>query len=108
MNINDLVHKILSDQETEAPRQFDKLKPLIAEFALSFSEMESHLPRSEDIDKQDQAAAIERGLMGLDFVGNAAFHDMYWRPFLAWLMARDPAALDVTLKMLSAYDDAEY
>ncbi len=98
MNVINLVDRIRRSQETAAARQLGKFEPLVAEFALSFADLESRLPGSEDIDKDDLAVMIGRGLLGIDFVGHAEFHVLYWRAFLAWMMARDPAALDEMLR----------
>ena len=99
MSVIDLDHKRRMDALRETVRFLDQFEPLMKEFALSFSDVESRLPESAGIDKDDRAAMIVRGLMGLEFVENMDFHVLYWRPFLAWLLVRDPVALDEMLRV---------
>lgn len=99
MSVIDLDHKRRMDALRETMRFLDKFEPLMEEFAMSFGDVESRLPESDGIDKQDRAAMIVRGLMGLEFIENMDFHVLYWRPFLAWLLVRDPPALDEMLRI---------
>ncbi|NCA72566.1 MAG: hypothetical protein EOM91_21405 [Sphingobacteriia bacterium] len=99
MSVINLDHKRRMDALRETMRFLDKFEPLIEEFALSFSDVESRLPESDGLDKEDRVAMIVRGLTGLEFLENVDFHVLYWRPFLAWLSVRDPAALDEMLQV---------
>ncbi len=101
MSVIDLDHKRRMDALRETARLLDKFEPLMEEFALSFSDVESRLPEADGTDKGDRATMIFHGLTNLKFIENVDFHALYWRPFLAWLLVRDPAAIDEMLRVVA-------
>ena len=88
-NIIDIRARLLQrSEEGKAREHWDRWGPLTVEFALSWAFTECNL-LGLDGDPEEYARAIVDGLLGSDAGNTPEFHNLVWRPFVAWLLAKD-------------------